>query len=945
MAVARRRETQGEARAGTPRRGGARLFRGSRPRRVRRSPRDEARTFEPFARLLFGVAQEKGGGPAATSTAARLLLAVAPSLVTAAGVLALLMVACAALNVHCGALGLALGVALPALGSAAARLLGRGGLGGVCAAFAADAAVLYLARDAFLAQAQVVAQSAWMGGMLWDAGLAGQTVPWAAAAVGSVLFLVLYLLLFCAPLAWLARVALIALVVAQDAVGLDLPWGELACAAFCVVGSAPVRQLTAPRRGEGRAPAAPRASAGVAVAVLACAVAAALLLPAAYQGLQGTPALSRAVAQATRLTSRAHALLGLDAATSAGAATAATGAVSRGNNYATGTAWLTVYAFAEPTDTVYLKQFTGGAYVGDGWAEDDADLGAYMRENAARSRVAVRHVANVQRDALEAWAVEEAGVSGGGGADSAGSGAYPATDSTAGLDLGSRSLERTFEALCGSVRTVGVEVIDGLGGGEQPTPYYARFRGDEDGCREYTCFSAQEALEAPAALSGLQARQYAERLRVLEAFAQENYLAVPTELLPQLTQLAAENPVDGGDALAAVDTVRQLLADRAVYTRTPGEAQGSGDIVEEFLFSRHAGYCQQFASAAALLLRLYGVPARYASGYAAPARLFRPGLPAAATGGAANAGDQNGSAEEVGEQDGGAAGALGGVTGETGEQGRGTADTAGGYQATLSDLQQHAWVEVFVSGVGWVPVEVTPAATSAAPEDAPATSVEEAEPVEVPDPAAAEDAKAGSEAAETGENDEASAGAAGNTAAADPLASVLAAATGAVAALWRSAPVRVVLAALAAAASCVTAVAACRAAAQTRVARLAPDALLAQLMRVLRRCGLVTGCASGYEPSFAAALADEVKGGDAQDVAAHEALRAAAQRLVDLAGKQAFSPEGATGEERTEALRCYRRVGAALMAAGFPGASRPKARLSVRARVRWALWARVLSGW
>ena len=929
MAVARKREPRGEARTDTRRRSGARLFRSGRARRAHRSPRGEARAFEPFARLSFNMAQEEGGDAGTSPTAVRLLLSAAPPLVTAAGVLALLMAACAALNVRCGALGLALGVALPTLGVAVLRALGRAGLSGACAAVAVNAAALYVARDAFLAQAQAVAQSAWMGGALWGAGLSGQEVAWAAAAAGSVLFLALHLLLFCAPFAWLVRVALIALAIAQEAVGLDLPWGELACAAFCVVGSAPVRQLAAPRRGKGRTPTTAHISAGVAAAGLACAVAAALLLPAAYQGLQGTPTLSRAVAQATRLTSRARTLLGLDAAAGSDAATAATGAVSRGNNYATGTAWLTVYALAEPADTVYLKQFTGGAYTGDGWAEDNADLGAYMRENAVRSRVTVRQVANVQRDALEAWAVEEAGGLGNVGAGNASSGAYPLADLTS-LDLGSRSLERTFEALGGPARTVGVEVVDGLGGGEQPAPYYARFRGDEGGYREYTCFSAQEALEAPAALNGLQARQYAERVRVLETFAQENYLAVPTDLLPQLAQLADENPVDGGDALAAVETVRQLLAERAIYTRTPGEATGPGDIVEEFLFSRHAGYCQQFASAATLLLRLYGVPARYASGYAAPARLFHSGLPAAA----ADAGDQGGGAD-AGEQNDGAPGG----DGQSG-------DAPGGYQATLSDLQQHAWVEVFVSGVGWVPVEVTPAAASAAPEDAPATSVEEAEPVEVPDPAETENADANADAAAPDEGGEAPAeDAAGDEAVADPLAGLAATVTGAFTALWRSAPARIALAALAVAAACVAAVAACRAAARAHVARLAPDALLAHLMRLLHRCGLVSGYASGYEPGFAVAFAAEVKGGNAQGVAARETLQEALQRLVDLAGKQAFSPEGATGNERAEALRCYRQVGTALKATGFPGASRSKARLPLSACVRWALWTHVLSGW
>ena len=49
------------------------------------------------------------------------------------------------------------------------------------------------------------------------------------------------------------------------------------------------------------------------------------------------------------------------------------------------------------------------------------------------------------------------------------------------------------------------------------------------------------------------------------------------------------------------------------YTLRPG-AFRTGDPLAEFLFEKKAGYCEYFASAAVVLLRLQGVPARFVKG-------------------------------------------------------------------------------------------------------------------------------------------------------------------------------------------------------------------------------------------------------------------------------------------------------------------------------------------
>ncbi len=78
-----------------------------------------------------------------------------------------------------------------------------------------------------------------------------------------------------------------------------------------------------------------------------------------------------------------------------------------------------------------------------------------------------------------------------------------------------------------------------------------------------------------------------------------------------------------------------------------------------FLFHDRAGYCQQFSGSMALMLRMVGIPARVASGFA-------PGIN----------------------------------------------DANGDYKIT--DIDAHAWVEVYFGGIGWVPFDPTPGVAPAA---------------------------------------------------------------------------------------------------------------------------------------------------------------------------------------------------------------------------------------
>ena len=100
------------------------------------------------------------------------------------------------------------------------------------------------------------------------------------------------------------------------------------------------------------------------------------------------------------------------------------------------------------------------------------------------------------------------------------------------------------------------------------------------------------------------------------------------------------------------------------YTLTPDleSVDNSLDGVENFLTNTKEGYCVQFASAAALILREYGIPARYVEGYIA-----------------CDFGINH------------------------------NEDKVGRFSTYVHDYEAHAWIEVFFDGIGWVQYECTPA--------------------------------------------------------------------------------------------------------------------------------------------------------------------------------------------------------------------------------------------
>lgn len=144
-------------------------------------------------------------------------------------------------------------------------------------------------------------------------------------------------------------------------------------------------------------------------------------------------------------------------------------------------------------------------------------------------------------------------------------------------------------------------------------------------------------------------------------FVYSHYTQLPETLEERLSQYLNEHNLNIENYLtpnAFANAVITQVQSENSYTLSPGITPEGRDFVEYFLFENHKGYCVHFASATVALLRSAGVPARYVEGYAV------------------------------------------------------SPDDFEGHDewANIPDSRSHAWVEIYLSAVGWVPVEATPSA-------------------------------------------------------------------------------------------------------------------------------------------------------------------------------------------------------------------------------------------
>lgn len=189
------------------------------------------------------------------------------------------------------------------------------------------------------------------------------------------------------------------------------------------------------------------------------------------------------------------------------------------------------------------------------------------------------------------------------------------------------------------------------------------------GKRDYSYTSLQNLVKdfpQAAAQSYLYRRnnsqaQYTQAESYYNVFVYENYTQLPQSvqtLLKQELGYAGEQEDGHADYRSVIQKIRSYLEKHITYSNYAEALPEDVDFLSFFLTESQMGSAVHYATAAALMFRYYGIPARYAEGY-----LITP----------------EDAQKAVSEE-----------------------------PFDLTGSRGHAWTEIYVDGLGWVPIEMTP---------------------------------------------------------------------------------------------------------------------------------------------------------------------------------------------------------------------------------------------
>lgn len=170
-----------------------------------------------------------------------------------------------------------------------------------------------------------------------------------------------------------------------------------------------------------------------------------------------------------------------------------------------------------------------------------------------------------------------------------------------------------------------------------------------------------------------------------EKFVYDHYLQLPDDTnMDEVREAFADILSVSDQAVIAVDkmqilyALRAQVAEMAEYSLQPGKTPKNRDFVNYFLLENNKGYCTHYATSGVILARMAGIPARYATGYVLVGDDFN----------------------------------------------KDTQNSDGSYTIDVKDNRSHAWIEVYLSGYGWVPFEFTAGFTSQSIDTTPTTEAE-----------------------------------------------------------------------------------------------------------------------------------------------------------------------------------------------------------------------------
>ena len=200
---------------------------------------------------------------------------------------------------------------------------------------------------------------------------------------------------------------------------------------------------------------------------------------------------------------------------------------------------------------------------------------------------------------------------------------------------------------------------------------------------EYECDYFFDVARAEASnfmtnLSKLRLEGYVKYEKEYRNFVYKAYTTLPEEGLENIKRDFSAQRVQTrtGSTAEKIEYIRNYLEENTRYSLSPGKLPKGKDFTEYFLYENKEGYCAHYATAATLMLRAMGIPARYAEGYAFGKEAI----------------DKSSGLREV--------------TRYTAEGSQVNQEAMS--EVSVKDYHAHAWVEVYFDYCGWYPVEFTP---------------------------------------------------------------------------------------------------------------------------------------------------------------------------------------------------------------------------------------------
>ncbi len=177
--------------------------------------------------------------------------------------------------------------------------------------------------------------------------------------------------------------------------------------------------------------------------------------------------------------------------------------------------------------------------------------------------------------------------------------------------------------------------------------------------------------------------------REVEDASNRIWRTVPDENKEVVTQFCKDAGLTGREK--SIDELIKKLQDyyqkEIPYSYQPGLTPNKKDFVNYFLSENKKGYCAHFASAAVLIFRSLGIPARYVEGYVVdPSDIASDGT------------------------------VLRDIKSEDYYEGYNALSNKEVVEVEVSDAAAHAWIEVYdIAGGGWKVADVTPYSTESPP--------------------------------------------------------------------------------------------------------------------------------------------------------------------------------------------------------------------------------------